>query len=101
MSFTVLMELALRQMLRFHIVMGGFPNPLLTGYPPFIFQLIFGVRVYFDRGCRSALGLLEPHLFTLPAGRVATHLSELSCDVISSTCTMLRGQLFNWLCFAL
>jgi len=27
--------------------------------------LIFGVRVYFDRGCRSAI---EPHLFTLLAG---------------------------------
>ena len=54
--------------------MGGFPNPLRTGYPPFIFQLIFGVRVYFDRGCRSALGLLEPHLFTLLAGGVETHL---------------------------
>jgi len=54
--------------------MGGFPNPLPIGFPPFIFQLIFGVRVYFDRGCHSALGLLELHLFTLLAGRGATHL---------------------------
>jgi len=54
--------------------MGGFRNPLPTEYPPFIFQLIFGVRVYFDRDCRSAIGLLEPHLFTLLAERVATHL---------------------------
>ena len=52
------------------IVMGGFPNPLPTGYPPFIFSWFFCVRVYLMAHTllplnASGQGLLAAHLSTV------------------------------------
>jgi len=73
---------------------GRISQPTATGYLPFIFQLFFGVRVYFDRGCRFApgLGLLERHLFTLLAGRRSVRTCELSSDVMSLPVQCFAGS---------
>ena len=64
-------------------VFSGTLNPTHSLTIPFIFQLIFGVRVYIDRGCRPALGLLS-RTCSLLAARRSVRTCELSSDVISS-----------------